>query len=1066
MHRRTVRTTALFLAGVMAVVLVPVLGLASPVAAAPVPYTLTMSEGSLALRGSEEPAALETPTTITGTNDGGTMTGGTLSTPSIEFTQRVTSPAETDVYIEASFGQVTPGSLVGNIDQDGYVTLSSQLRVDLEIEVEILPGEHYSCTTSPISITLEGQHSGPEGTPADTVELTDENFTVPSTSATPDCPQFIVDNLNEQLAGSGHSLSLTMSGHLDRPVDPGDPSLTALAVSTPGPIQQGDEVTLTATVTPAPEAEETSIPSGFVTFLDGSHVLGEVPLDGSGVASLATTSVLAGNRQLRARYEGSAPLYAGSISDPTALQVIAHPTVIVDLPSALQVGGSVDFPVEAANPGFAEPITNARLDVTIQRGSGSATIANPRITLASVVDGTPTTIPLTQTGTGAAMRLRGSIGLPTGTPLAPGEALEAVLRLGAAANTALVGGLRVTVALVAVDGGGVVTETVAQGSDDMALVSANRVETQIIAGQAGIPEFEIPETPAVVPTRVRAGNVVSLSFFQVGPESVGPLTGDVTFSVAGRVLQVRDKFDSGAIEWRSSLPPTLKPEILIPRDIGPGPHVLTVSYGGDAKYRPATASFPFTVVGAIGPNYDCRAAGTFTGRFRAQLEGRATLPTVARPGTIGLANLSLSLHFARGGQSLIAFQEIPGNPDREIDLAFGPDGTGTAADVVQVNNTELLVNDASPVDHSVVLQTPTGQAVVEGDPGETVPVTVDSLEFAYPEDILGARNSITCTPVDGPLTLGSVTVAGTSLVPSAAHVGSGRDLTLQATTLPGGPGTVEFRDGGTTIGVVPTTDGSATLITSDLPAGTAEIVAIFRGAPLPTTTSNTVTVEVIADCPNAVEAGNGAIVRLAYIELLRRCPDQDGYEYWRDQLDAGTVTPEGFAKRISDSKEARMIIVDDAYDTMLERAPEPGGRDYWADWLGQNGRYDGLLAELGASPEFRQLAEGTDSGVVTRVYERIAQRSPDPDGLAYWLDFLEARGIRRLVKAFFNAPEPLARVVTDSYQEILERDPTPAEIATGSEAMRANSDRSALYASIIGLGEFDTRAQTFPPLVV
>src|ERR1700681_1271459 len=75
------------------------------------------------------------------------------------------------------------------------------------------------------------------------------------------------------------------------------PTTTMLA-SSANPSVFGATVTLTATVTADPPA------TGKVTFYDAANSLGVGTLDGSGVATLNTIMIGAGNRNLRATYSG------------------------------------------------------------------------------------------------------------------------------------------------------------------------------------------------------------------------------------------------------------------------------------------------------------------------------------------------------------------------------------------------------------------------------------------------------------------------------------------------------------------------------------------------------------------------------------------------------------------------------------------------------------------------------------------------------------------------------------------------------------------------------------------
>jgi VCBS repeat-containing protein len=81
----------------------------------------------------------------------------------------------------------------------------------------------------------------------------------------------------------------------------------------------GENVTFTATVTVTPPGA--GIPGGQVRFFDGATQLGTINLDGSGVATLSTTSLASGSHSITAAYLGSTN-FAGSTSSGIT-QVVA-----------------------------------------------------------------------------------------------------------------------------------------------------------------------------------------------------------------------------------------------------------------------------------------------------------------------------------------------------------------------------------------------------------------------------------------------------------------------------------------------------------------------------------------------------------------------------------------------------------------------------------------------------------------------------------------------------------------------------------------------------------------------
>jgi len=93
---------------------------------------------------------------------------------------------------------------------------------------------------------------------------------------------------------------------------------TSLAAS-PNPSTSSQTVSLTATVS----ASGGGIPSGTVTFRDGSQSLGSVGLDPSGTAQLASSSLSVGSHPLTAAYQGASGFI--SSTSPQVTQVVQTP---------------------------------------------------------------------------------------------------------------------------------------------------------------------------------------------------------------------------------------------------------------------------------------------------------------------------------------------------------------------------------------------------------------------------------------------------------------------------------------------------------------------------------------------------------------------------------------------------------------------------------------------------------------------------------------------------------------------------------------------------------------------
>ena len=147
---------------------------------------------------------------------------------------------------------------------------------------------------------------------------------------------------------------------------------TTTALSAPGSAAYGAGVTLTATV-----ASTAGTPGGIVTFYSGSTSVGTGNLNGSGVATLTTTTLPVGTDTLSASY-GAAGNFAGSTSPSSSITVSVASQTITFSAIAAHAYGSAPFAVTASsNLGSSYPVT-----ITVQ--SGPAVISGGIVTTTGV----------------------------------------------------------------------------------------------------------------------------------------------------------------------------------------------------------------------------------------------------------------------------------------------------------------------------------------------------------------------------------------------------------------------------------------------------------------------------------------------------------------------------------------------------------------------------------------------------------------------------------------------------------------------------------------------------------
>ena len=157
----------------------------------------------------------------------------------------------------------------------------------------------------------------------------------------------------------------------------GVPTTTAATVS--GSLVYGGAVTIKATVTPT----GTGSPTGTVQFLDGTTVLGTQTV-ANGVATLTTSSLLAGNHALSAAYQGDTT-YVPSTGAATATVIAQAPsgTTVTATTTSINPGGSTNVTATIAGVSGALAPTGSVtiLDGTTNVGAGPVVAGAATITV-------------------------------------------------------------------------------------------------------------------------------------------------------------------------------------------------------------------------------------------------------------------------------------------------------------------------------------------------------------------------------------------------------------------------------------------------------------------------------------------------------------------------------------------------------------------------------------------------------------------------------------------------------------------------------------------------------------
>ena len=132
-----------------------------------------------------------------------------------------------------------------------------------------------------------------------------------------------------------------------------------------------------------------------------------------------------------------------------------------------------------------------------------------------------------------------------------------------------------------------------------------------------------------------------------------------------------------------------------------------------------------------------------------------------------------------------------------------------------------------------------------------------------------------------------------------------------------------------------------------------------------------------------------------YRDVLERDSDNEGTNYWLEELTSGRQTLDDIRSNIEKSDEAANLesnkeFIEEQYQTGLDRGTDQdvdqygGGMGYWLKDLATGQSREDVAANIRRSDEFSTQAEDYLDG----LYENILERDPDTEGLDYWKEQL------------------------------------------------------------------------------
>ena len=221
-----------------------------------------------------------------------------------------------------------------------------------------------------------------------------------------------------------------------------------------------------------------------------------------------------------------------------------------------------------------------------------------------------------------------------------------------------------------------------------------------------------------------------------------------------------------------------------------------------------------------------------------------------------------------------------------------------------------------------------------------------------------------------------------------------------------------------------------------------------------------------------VLADHATFVKQQYLDFWGQTPDSDTVTNWVSQIKLGFATRAGVVQYLmqSDQFEGRLGPIIRLYTAYFKRLPDYEGLMYWyGNMYPMNGGQGSNLVHVSDafanSKEFVITYGALDnSAFVTRVYQNVLGRSPEPGGYAYWVGRL-ADGMPRgeLMVGFSESAENRqasinSQLIVLTYVGMLRRPPQSSEHANWLADIQAGrADVLSLIDALLQSSEYLAR---------
>ena len=199
---------------------------------------------------------------------------------------------------------------------------------------------------------------------------------------------------------------------------------------------------------------------------------------------------------------------------------------------------------------------------------------------------------------------------------------------------------------------------------------------------------------------------------------------------------------------------------------------------------------------------------------------------------------------------------------------------------------------------------------------------------------------------------------------------------------------------------------------------------------------------------------NQKFVKKLYADLLNRAPDRVESDKLVGLLNAGATRTQ-VAGAITSGNEYRNDQVQQWFVSLLNRPATAGEVNFVLNYIQNGATGDDVKAAVLGGDEYYRLAGGNNIGFLNKLFQDVLGRSIDPTSVVT-LQSLLGQGMARQTLALLvlHSLEADQRDVTQFFQKLLSRLPSPVELASYSQMLQLGATDDFVIDLICGTDEY------------